>query len=58
MAKVIHCKDIGFTCSFVARGESEEDLLQQIAHHTATVHGVTEITPELAAQVKDAIRNE
>ena len=58
MAKVLHCNDVGFDCGFVAKAESEEELLQKVATHAAEVHGVTEVTPELVEQVKGVIRTE
>jgi predicted small metal-binding protein len=35
---------------------TEEELLAAVEAHAAVDHGVTEITPELAAEVKAAIR--
>jgi hypothetical protein len=31
MAKIMSCRDVGFDCGFVAKGETEEDILQQAA---------------------------
>ena len=56
MSKTIHCKDLGLDCDFVAKADTEETLLEQVAHHASTVHGINEITPELLGQVKSAIR--
>lgn len=58
MAKVVHCNDVGFDCGFVARADTDEELLQKVAAHAAEVHGVTEVTPELVEQVKGVIRTE
>ena len=58
MAKVIHCKDVGFDCGFIAKAETEEDLLGKVAEHAAEVHGLTEVTPELIEQVKGVIRTD
>jgi predicted small metal-binding protein len=56
MAKQIACGELVEGCDFEAGGESEEDLLKQVAAHAAKAHGVMEVTPELAAKVKAAIR--
>ncbi len=53
--KRIACADIVPDCTFTATASSEEDLVKQVAAHAAQEHGVTEITPELAAKVKAAI---
>ena len=58
MPKVLRCNDVVGNCDFVARSESEQDILQQAAAHARTAHQVSEITPELANKVKSAIRDE
>jgi predicted small metal-binding protein len=57
MAKHIACNDLVAGCSFTAQAETEADLVEQVKAHAAKDHGVKEITPELAAKVKAAIRN-
>ena len=56
MAKQFACGAIVDDCEFTVSARTEEDLLKQVAEHAATAHGVKEVTPELAAQVKAAIR--
>ena len=34
MAKVLRCRDVGVDCDFVAKGETEEDILQQALKST------------------------
>ena len=58
MAKVIHCKDVGFDCEGVVRADSEEQVLQMAAEHAKAEHGVTELTDEMVAKVKAVIRDE
>ena len=58
MAKVINCKDVGFDCEGVVRAETEEEALQIAAAHAKEVHGIQEITPEIAEKVKTAICDE
>lgn len=58
MAKAMHCSDLMPGCDYVAKGNSEQDVLQQAAEHARTVHNINEITPELAAKVQSAIRDE
>lgn len=49
MAKVLRCKHIGpdLNCQFEARGETEEEILQQVAKHAMEEHGFKEIPDEL-----------
>ena len=57
-SKNIACGDVVPGCAFTATAATEEELVAQVAAHAAHAHGVTEITPELAAQVKAAIRTQ
>jgi predicted small metal-binding protein len=54
--KYLACAEIVPDCSFTASAPTEEELLKKVADHAAHRHGITEITPELAAKVKAAIR--
>jgi predicted small metal-binding protein len=58
MAKVVHCKDVGFDCDGVIRAATEEEVLAQAAEHAQTVHGLKEVTPEVVAAVRAAVRHE
>ena len=58
MPKVLRCADVVGGCDFVARGDSEEDIMKQAAEHARTVHNMNEITPEVAEQVRSAIKDE
>ena len=55
--KVIHCRDVGVVCDFVARGETEQEILYQCAEHARSAHGM-EISPELAEKIRSAIFEE
>ena len=57
MAKVIHCKDAGFDCAEVVRGQTEDEVLQKAAEHAKSAHN-TEVTPEMAQQVRGLIKSE
>ena len=58
MAKVLRCADVGGNCDFVAKGNSEQEILEQVAAHARSAHNVTEVTPEMASQVRAAIKDE
>jgi len=45
-------------CDFVARAETEEEILKQAAEHVQTVHNMKEIPEELVEKVRAAIRDE
>jgi len=58
MAKVIHCRDVGYDCDGVIRAETEEDALRQAAEHAQTAHGLKEVSPEVVEKVRSVMRDE
>jgi predicted small metal-binding protein len=58
MAKVLHCADVGMNCSFVARGETEEEVLKQAAPHAKEVHKMDSIPPEVLQKIRQSIKDE
>jgi len=61
MAKTMACQDVGVDCSYVAHGETEEELMADVAKHAKEVHGYTEKQlkdPEMMKKVKAAIKTE
>lgn len=58
MAKVLYCNDLVPGCKFEAHGETEEEILAEAADHIATVHNMTDISPEILAMVCKAIHEE
>lgn len=49
MTYTLACRDAGEDCDYVARGETEEELMAEGAKHIKEVHGYTD------AQVNDSI---
>jgi predicted small metal-binding protein len=45
-------------CDFVAKGETEQEVLQQCSEHARKEHGMTELPANLAEKVRGAIRDE
>jgi len=58
MSKTLHCRDVGPDCDFIARGESEDDVMRQVAEHARTVHGIDPVPPELAQKARSVMREE
>lgn len=54
MRKHLQCVVEGCETEFTA--ENEEEILNQVAAHATHDHGVKEISPELVAKVRSAIR--
>ena len=59
MGKMIECAkvDPSSGCAHVVRGNTEEEVLKNAMEH-AKEHGIRQVTPELMAKVKGAIRDE
>ena len=54
--KRIACGDVVPGCSFTASAATEEELLEKVVAHAEHAHGVKDLSPELAAKLKAAIR--
>jgi len=57
MAKELSCADLGVNCDFKAKGDTMQEVLQKAGEHAATVHGITNMPPEMLAQVQAAVRD-
>lgn len=57
VSKRINCGAIVPGCTWTATAPTEEALMQQVIAHAAEAHGVKDVTPELAASVKAAIKD-
>lgn len=58
MAKVLSCREAGVDCDFVARGETEEEILTQCMDHGREAHGMMEIPKDLEGKIRSLIREE
>ena len=58
MAKVLYCNDLVPGCKFEARGNSEEEVLAEIADHIAVAHNLVNLSDEILAMISKAIQEE
>ena len=56
MAKKFACRDIGMSCGFEARADSEQELMGKIAAHAKKAHNMSEIDQATMSKVKAAIK--
>ncbi|MCH7713349.1 MAG: DUF1059 domain-containing protein [Chloroflexi bacterium] len=56
MAKLLRCRDLGPDCDAEVRGETVDEILEQVGKHAQSVHGM-EVTPELVEAVRNAIKD-
>jgi predicted small metal-binding protein len=56
--KTITCREAGFDCNHVVKGETEEEVMKRGAEHAIKDHGMKEddITPEFKEKVRGLIR--
>jgi len=56
--KTITCREAGFDCGYVVRGETDEEVMKHGAEHVMRDHGMKEedITPEFKDKVRGLIR--
>jgi predicted small metal-binding protein len=57
MAKVLKCREVGLDCNFVARADTEEEIMQQVAEHANTTHGVQDMPEDVIARVRGVIHD-
>lgn len=58
MAKVVHCRDVGFDCDGVVRANTEDAALRMVAEHAKSVHGLDEVSDEVRKKVMSVMRDE
>jgi predicted small metal-binding protein len=57
--KTINCREAGFDCDYVVRGETEEEVMKNGVEHAMKDHGMKEedITPEMKQKIRGVIRS-
>lgn len=57
--KTINCREAGFDCDHIVKGETEEDVMKNGAQHAMEAHGMKEedITPEMKQKIRGLIRS-
>ena len=55
--KAIKCRDLGVNCDYEARGDTNEEVLKNLAEHARSQHNMQQIPPELAMKARTAIRD-
>jgi predicted small metal-binding protein len=57
--KTLSCREAGFDCDYVVKGETEEEVMKNGGEHAMKVHGMKqeEITPEMTQKLKGLIRS-
>src|SRR5918911_3836672 len=56
--KTLSCRDAGCDCNYVARGETEEEVIRDAAQHGMKEHGKTqEDMTQMQSNLRAAIRN-
>ena len=58
MGKTLSCKDVGVDCDFVIHGKDEADVLRQAAAHAKGCHTGIQLTPQVQAKIRSAIKDE
>lgn len=57
--KTINCREAGFDCDHIVKGETEEDVMKNGAEHAMEAHGMKEedITPEMKQKIRGLIHS-
>lgn len=54
--KEIRCRDLGFSDDFVARGQTEEEVMEKLSEHARKEHGMERIDEDLRREIQSKIR--
>jgi len=57
--KTVSCREAGFGCDHVVKGETEEEVMKNGAEHAMKVHAMKEedMTPEMQQKIRGLIRS-
>ena len=58
MAKVLYCRDLGMDCDFIARGETDDEILRKAQEHAERAHQMIEVSPDMEDKILDNIRED
>jgi predicted small metal-binding protein len=61
MTQTLACKDLGMDCPFVAKADTEEELMEKAGKHGKEVHGYTDEQlndPDMVKKIKAVIKKE
>jgi predicted small metal-binding protein len=53
--KQFKCGDVVLGCEWVTRNDDEQELFEEIQVHARDAHGMDEVPPEVAEQIRDVI---
>jgi len=58
MTYSLACREAGFDCAHVIKGNSQEEIMQQAGKHAMQVHGLKEsdMTPEMTGKIRSLIK--
>jgi len=54
--KSVSCKDVGADCNFVAKAETEPELMKILEKHAREKHDMKEIPADMRKKIKSHIR--
>ena len=55
--KTFACGDVVPGCQVKMTGKDEPELMQQVQKHAKEVHGMAQVSPDIAAKVKAKIKD-
>jgi predicted small metal-binding protein len=58
MTKTVACRDVGYDCDGVVKGDSEDETLMAVAEHAKSAHGLEDVTSDIVAKVKSVMKDE
>ncbi|HEX7207750.1 MAG TPA: DUF1059 domain-containing protein [Nitrososphaeraceae archaeon] len=56
----VSCREVGVDCDYVAKGETEEEIMKNAGEHAVKDHGYKQediMTPEMKEKIRQHIRS-
>lgn len=53
----LNCREVGFDCDEVIRGEDDNEVMAEAAQHARNAHGMNEIDEETGQRIRSLIHD-
>lgn len=56
--KMVSCRDVGMDCDFVAKGQTESEIIRKCEEHAKAEHGMQHLSKDVEQRLKSKIHEE
>jgi len=55
---MLHCAEVVPGCTYTMTGDDEDGIMRQATEHAAAEHGMTDLSDDLTAKIRDRIKDD